>query len=73
MRAVAGADLIQQLDRALFEEPSANAAEHIFARVPLQDDIVDAIGMQQLAEQQSRRSRANDCYFGPQYLLLPIL
>jgi hypothetical protein len=25
--------------------------------------------MKQLSEQQSRRPRANDCYFCPQYLL----
>jgi hypothetical protein len=31
-------------------------------------DAVDSVGVKQLSEQQSRRPRANDCYFCPQYL-----
>ena len=71
--AGSGTDFVEQRHRTLFKETGADAAEHIVGRVTLQDDVVDAMGAQQLPEQQSRRARANDCYFCPQYLLLPIL
>ena len=73
MRALAGADLIQQRHGAFLEQAGADAAEHVFRALALQDDVVDAVGVQQLPQQQSRRSRANDCYFGPQYLLPRLL
>ena len=69
MRARAGADLIEQRHRALFEQAGADAAEHIVGRLAFQDDVVDAVAVQQLSEQQSRRPGADDCYFCPQYLL----
>ena len=69
MRARAGADFIEQRHRAFFEQAGADAAEHIVRRLALQDDVVDAVGVKQLPQQQSRRPRANDCYFCPQYLL----
>ena len=69
MRARAGADLIEQGDRAFFQQAGADAAEHIVRGLALQDDIVDSVGVQQLPEQQACGSRADDCYFGPQYLL----
>ena len=68
MRARAGADFIEQGHGAFLEQAGADAAEHIVRRLALQDDVVDAVGVEQLAEQQSRRSRANDCYFCPQHL-----
>ena len=73
MRALAGADLVEQRHRAFLEQAGADAAEHIFAGLALQNDVVDAVAVQQLPEQQSRRTRADDCYFRPQYPLLPVL
>ena len=69
VRARAGADFIEQRDRAFFEKAGADAAEHIVRRLAFQDDVVDSVGVKQLSQQQSRRPRANDCYFCPQYLL----
>ena len=69
VRARAGADLIEQRHRAFFEQAGADAAEHIVRRLALQDDVVNAVAVQQLPQQQSRRPRADDCYFCPQYLL----
>ena len=69
MRARTGADFIEQRHRAFFEQSGADAAEHIVRRLALQDDVVDAVSVQQLPEQQSRRPRAYDCDFCPQYLL----
>ena len=73
VRAAASPDFVEQRHRALFQKAGADAAEHIFAGLPLQDDVVDAVAPEQLSQQQSRRPRANDCYFRPQYLLPPIL
>ena len=69
VRARAGADLIQQNHGSFLEQAGADAAEHIVRRLAFQDDIVDAVGVEQLAEQQPRRPRTNDGYFGPQTLL----
>ena len=69
MRARAGADFVEQRHGAFFEQAGADAAEHIFRRLALQDDVVDAVSVQQLPKQQSGRPRADDCYFCPQYLL----
>ena len=73
MRPRAGADLVQQRDGSLLEQACADAAEHVIRALPLQNDIVDAVSVQQLPKQQSGRSGPDDCDFCPQYLLLPIL
>ncbi len=69
MGARAGANLIEQRNGAFLEQAGADAAKHILARLAFENDVVDAVTVQQLAEQQSRRPRANDCDFCPQYLL----
>ncbi len=68
MRPRARADFVEQRHGALFQQAGADAAEHIFARLALQDDVVDTVAVKQLPQQQSRRPCANDCYFCPQYL-----
>src|SRR6185312_1624777 len=73
MRALSRTDFVEQLDRAFLEQASADAPQHIVAGVTLQDDVVDAVAVQQLPEQQSRRACANDCYFSPQYPSPPVL
>ncbi len=67
--ARAGAHLVEQCDRSLFKQAGADAAEHIVRGLAFQNHVIDSIGVQQLPQQQSRRPRANDCYFCPQYLL----
>ena len=69
MRPRTGADFIEQRHGAFFQQSGADAAEHIIRRLAFQDDVVDPVAVQQLPQQQSRRSRAYDCYFCPQYLL----
>ena len=56
----ADARLLEQIDRALLDHAGADAAQHVARRVPLEDDVVDAVLMQQLAQQQSGRARADD-------------
>ena len=43
MGARAGADLVEQRHRALLEQAGADAAEHIFRRLALENDVVDAV------------------------------
>jgi hypothetical protein len=45
MGAPAGADLVEQRHRALFEQAGANPAEHIFRRLALQNHVVNAVKM----------------------------
>ena len=45
MGARAGADLVQQRHRAFLEQAGADAAEHIFRRLALENDVVDAVEM----------------------------
>ena len=49
VRARAGADFIEQSDRALFEQPGADAAEHIVRRLAFQDDVVDPVACEAVA------------------------
>ena len=56
----AGARLVDQRDRALFEHAGADAAEHIVLRFLFEDDRLDAGAGQQLAEQQSGGTRTDN-------------
>ena len=67
--ARAGAGFIEQDHGSFLEQAGADAAEHIVRRLPLQDDVVDAVGVEQLSEQQPRRPRTNDGDLCPQTLL----
>src|ERR1700728_1972181 len=69
VRALAGADLIEQRHRSFFKQAGADAAEHVIRRLAFQDDVIDPIGVKQLSEQQSRWPRTDDGYFSPQYAL----
>ena len=60
VHARADAGLVEQIDRDLLDHAGADAAEHVVAGVPLEDDVVDAGLVQQLAEQQAGRTGADD-------------
>ncbi len=60
----AHADLVQQIDRALFEHAGAHAFDHIVAVAVLEDDRIDALQVQQLPQQQPRRPGADDADLG---------
>jgi hypothetical protein len=72
VRALAGADLIEQRDSALFQKAGPDAAKHIIRRVTFQNDVVDAAGVQQLTKQEAGRPRADDGYFRPQRAFSPM-
>ena len=52
VHALADAGFVHEVDADLLENAGADAAEHIVAGLPLQDHVVDAGLVQQLAEQQ---------------------
>ena len=53
VHAGADAGLVEQIHGALLDDAGAHPAEHIGAGLPLQDDVVDAVAMQKLPEQQT--------------------
>ena len=60
VHAGADAGLVDQIDRDLLDHAGADAAQHVLAGVPLEDDVVDAVLVEQLAEQQAGRAGADD-------------
>ena len=60
VHALAGAGFVDKIDRDLLDHAGADASEHVLGCVPLDDDVIDAVLVQQLAEQQSGRSRADN-------------
>jgi hypothetical protein len=55
---------VQQIDGSLLEDPRSHTIDHILAAAVLNDDGIDAVQVQQMAEQQSGRASANDAYLG---------
>ena len=45
MGARSRAYLVEQRDRAFLEQAGADAAEHIFRRLALENDVIDAVAM----------------------------
>src|SRR5215831_11701047 len=60
MHAPADTGFIQQIHRDLFDNAGAHAAEYVVGGLPLQDDIVDASTLQELAEEQPGRTGADN-------------
>jgi hypothetical protein len=60
MHVIADARFVEQVHGDLLDDAGADPTEHVFGGLPLEDDVVDALSVQQLAEQQSRRTGADD-------------
>src|SRR5262245_42913940 len=60
VQAVADAGLLQELHRSLLDQTGANPFQHVVRRMPFENDIVDAMAVQKLPEQQARRAGADD-------------
>jgi hypothetical protein len=60
VHAVAHARLVHQVHGHLLQDAGADAAQHVVAGLPLQDDVVDAGLVQQLAEQEAGGAGADD-------------
>ena len=66
-QAVADADRVHQIDRALLEHAGAHALDHVVPAAVLDDDRIDAVQVQQVAEHQPGGSGADDadlCAYG---------
>ena len=68
---LAGARIAQNLDRAEFEHAGADAFQHIRFRLPLDDDAVDSMPMQQMGEEQAGRAAADDRDLSPAHACPP--
>lgn len=60
MHAGANAGLVQKIHRDLFDHAGAYASEYMIGGLPLQNDIVDASPLQELAEQEPGRASADN-------------
>jgi hypothetical protein len=59
-QAVAHAELDEQVDGALLEHAGADTVLDVVARAVLEDDGVDALAVQQRAEDEARRAGPDD-------------
>ena len=71
IHAFAGARIAQNLDGAEFEHPGADAFQHIGFRLPLDDDAVDSMAVQQMREEQASRTAADDRDLSPAHACSP--
>ena len=69
---LARARVTQHLNGAVFKHAGADALEHIGFRLPLDDDAVDFITMQQMREEQASRTAADDRDLSAAHLLPPL-
>jgi hypothetical protein len=60
VHAGANPGLVEEVDRNLLDHAGPDAAEHVLAGVALEHDIVDAVLMEQLAEQQAGGASTDD-------------
>jgi hypothetical protein len=44
----------------LFDDAGAHPAKNVFAGLSLEDDVIDAVFVEELAEQKSRRAGSNN-------------
>jgi hypothetical protein len=64
-QSLADTRLVQELDRALFENAGADASEHIILAAPFEDDGVDSGIVQKTSEQKPGGARTDDGDLGP--------
>ena len=60
MHTRADARLVKQIDGDLFDNAGADAVKDVFAGLPLDDDVIDAVFMEKLTEQQARGAGTDD-------------
>ena len=64
MHARAQAEPIQRFRRDLFQHAGPDARAHVSRGLSLEDDDVNALLAQQVAEHESGRAGTDDCYLG---------
>jgi hypothetical protein len=71
LEPLADAHLDEQLDRALLEHAGADARLDVGAIARLEDDGLDALAVQQVAEHEPRGAGADDAHLGAHGRILP--
>jgi hypothetical protein len=64
------ASFVEQVHRDLLDNPRAHPLKDVFAGLSLDDNVVDAVFVQELSEQQPRRAGANDSDLGAHIFFL---
>ena len=60
VHARADTRFVKQVDGDLLDDAGADAAKDIFAGLPLDDDVIDAVFMEKLTKQQARWAGTDD-------------
>ncbi len=60
MHAGADAGLVEQVHRDLLDHAGTDATEHVVGGLPLENDVIDAVLVKELAEQQPCRARSDN-------------
>src|SRR5579883_176876 len=60
VHARADAGLVEQINGGLLDDAGADSPLNVFCGLPFEDDVVDAVLVQELSEQQSRRARSDN-------------
>lgn len=60
MHSLSNASSLEHLDRAGLDDPSADAAEHMLAGLPLEHYVRNTLLQEKLAEQEPRGTRSDD-------------
>ena len=60
IQPIVNAESVEQVGGRLLQDARTDALDHARLRLPLDDDAVDSLRAEQVAEQQSRRPRAYD-------------
>ena len=60
MHARADAGLVEQIHCDLFDDAGADPAKDVVGGLPLKDDVINAVLMEQLTEQESGRAGSDD-------------
>ena len=71
IHAFAGARFAQHLNGTEFKHPGADAFQHIRFRLPLDDDAVDSMAVQQMREEQASRTAADNRDLSPAHACSP--
>ena len=66
--AIADADLTHQIDSALLEHARADALDHVLLTAVLDDERMDPLQVEKVAEHQSGRTGADDADLCPNLL-----
>ena len=65
VHALAHSRVTEDLDRPPLQDAGTDPRQHVFSRLPLQDDALDPVEVESLVEKQARRTATDDRYLSP--------